>query len=720
MKKNNKGFTLIELMAAIIVLIIIIFIAITKVNESSRRARDEAVKANAATYIKAVNNYVAVETVDDDTLENTALTLPMLVDHVKISGTKPDSANFVISDSEVVSACLEYNGYKITYNNGNLSSISAGTCENSSLFSYRGSEQIYTVPQTGVYRLEAWGAQGGSYDSTYYGGYGGYSVGEIYLTAGEILYLNIGGKGSKPTETGYVSGGYNGGGDGYTVTTSCSNSCSSGGGATSIAKTTGLLKNVSKSNIILVAGGGGGASYRYCGASDYCYSSGGNGGGLSGTTLLYTQNYFSYIPASGGTQLSGGLGGTTNGESGAVSGAYGQGARTERTGGYSCGTGGGGGFYGGGNGMFLGGGGGSGYIGNSNLFNKHMTCYECTAATNTIVNSEVSSTPATDKSKKGDGAVRITYVATETSNNSNEALFAYTGTIQTFTAPKTGNYKLEVWGAQGGNTCYNANCNIGGYGAYSTGTISLEQGEKLYIAVGDQGGSINYRQASSIAAFDESTGYNGGGYAAYYNNNSSHAGGGGATSITTSPALLSEFESNRSAIVIVAGGGGGAATHDSYSGYSGDGGHGGGIVGGNGNPSASTCYHYGTGGTQTAVGSIQTCSSSGRSSRDEQVTNNLAFGVGSNYLSPSSGTGYAYSGGGAGLFGGQSGYHAPGGAGSGYINTTKLSNAGMYCYNCTESGEPETKTTSVTCVSGVPTKNCAKAGSGYAKITLVE
>ena len=31
--------------------------------------------------------------------------------------------------------------------------------------------------------------------------------------------------------------------------------------------------------------------------------------------------------------------------------------------------------------------------------------------------------------------------------------FDYTGGIQTFTAPDTGTYKLEVWGAQGGD-CY--------------------------------------------------------------------------------------------------------------------------------------------------------------------------------------------------------------------------------------------------------------------------
>ena len=51
--------------------------------------------------------------------------------------------------------------------------------------------------------------------------------------------------------------------------------------------------------------------------------------------------------------------------------------------------------------------------------------------------------------------------------------FGYTGTVQTYTVPVTGTYKLEVWGAEG---------NI--KGGYSSGIKSLSAGTTVYIYVG--------------------------------------------------------------------------------------------------------------------------------------------------------------------------------------------------------------------------------------------
>lgn len=73
--------------------------------------------------------------------------------------------------------------------------------------------------------------------------------------------------------------------------------------------------------------------------------------------------------------------------------------------------------------------------------------------------------------------------------------FDYTGSIQTFTAPKTGIYQLETWGAQGGNASDGTNSARGGYGAYAVGEVLLQQGDTLYINVGGQngyGGGGNY------------------------------------------------------------------------------------------------------------------------------------------------------------------------------------------------------------------------------------
>ena len=51
--------------------------------------------------------------------------------------------------------------------------------------------------------------------------------------------------------------------------------------------------------------------------------------------------------------------------------------------------------------------------------------------------------------------------------------FAYTGTVQTYTAPVTGTYKLEVWGAEGSVK-----------GGYSSGIKSLSAGQTIYVYIG--------------------------------------------------------------------------------------------------------------------------------------------------------------------------------------------------------------------------------------------
>lgn len=59
--------------------------------------------------------------------------------------------------------------------------------------------------------------------------------------------------------------------------------------------------------------------------------------------------------------------------------------------------------------------------------------------------------------------------------------FAYTGAVQTYTAPVTGTYKLEVWGAEGSVK-----------GGYSSGTKSLNAGQTIYIYVGGKNSDGSY------------------------------------------------------------------------------------------------------------------------------------------------------------------------------------------------------------------------------------
>ena len=260
-----------------------------------------------------------------------------------------------------------------------------------------------------------------------------------------------------------------------------------------------------------------------------------------------------------------------------------------------------------------------------------------------------------------------------------EWTYDYTGREQTFTAPLSGIYKLETWGAQGGS----ALSYKGGYGAYSIGTISLIRDTKVYLNVGGAG-TIGKLDSSLIIT---SGGYNGGG------DNTSYiygygATGGGATHIANVSGLLSTLENKKSNILIVSGGGGGGG-QEKGTGYC-YGGSAGGISGSKGSSNPDREYNPGDVGTQVL---------------------GYEFGKGD--------TSKSWLGsGGAGFYGGYNG--CGGGGGSSYIGNSLLTEKSMYCYNCQESTEENTKTISTTCVNSTPTENCAKSGNGYARITLIK
>ena len=154
-------------------------------------------------------------------------------------------------------------------------------------FYYTGAAQAFTVPETGYYTLECYGAQGGSFVDKR-GGYGGTSQLTYHLTQGTTLYIYVGGQGgSKSSGTGQPeggAGGWNGGGKGGTGVAHWSggdpyNGGSGGGGATHIATsaigaiTSSTSFSTNNANLLLIAGGGGGACN---------YAIGANGGGAEG------------------------------------------------------------------------------------------------------------------------------------------------------------------------------------------------------------------------------------------------------------------------------------------------------------------------------------------------------------------------------------------------------------------------------------------------------
>ena len=367
-----------------------------------------------------------------------------------------------------------YGCVKLTDKVGNISYIRSGGIKNVSSTTYTNSgEQVYTVPSTGIYKLEVWGAQGGQY-STYTPGYGAYSVGYANLTKDTKLYIVNGGSGILASANAtFTNGGYNGGGQ-------ANYGAGTGGGATHIATANGLLSTLSSQtgNILIVAGGGGGTGVYNANET------GGSGGGISGVTGGHNSSSFPG-GGTGGTQTSGGTPGASGGVGGA-SGGVGAVAGTVGTfgsggkGGYESeftqgAGGGGGGYYGGAGGSARngGGGGGSGYIGNSLLTNKYMYCYNCTTSndvnTKTYTTTNVSGTPTADYAKSGSGATRITFTATtlKLTYNNNGGTGCNTKSVMTGEAygelctPIREGYKFDGWyTAESGGTKITASTSV--------------------------------------------------------------------------------------------------------------------------------------------------------------------------------------------------------------------------------------------------------------------
>ncbi len=150
--------------------------------------------------------------------------------------------------------------------------------------------------------------------------------------------------------------------------------------------------------------------------------------------------------------------------------------------------------------------------------------------------------------------------------------FDYTGTVQEVELPK-GRYKLQCWGAQGGNH-YMTSTVLGSKGGYSEGVLNIVGTTKLYAFVGGQGDSGSNNSSYSNG------GWNGGGYTKRYTSYGdssdsygySHcyvSSGGGATDFATvtSDMNYSSYVTNRNSEsllsrCIVAGGGSGGCYNE--------------------------------------------------------------------------------------------------------------------------------------------------------------
>lgn len=121
---------------------------------------------------------------------------------------------------------------------------------------------------------------------------------------------------------------------------------------------------------------------------------------------------------------------------------------------------------------------------------------------------------------------------------------------QEFVTPVTGEYRIELWGAAGNYFPNNMKEEVG-KGAYTAGTIELEEGQELYIYTGknstDEGNfyTASFNAGSTAKGKDRTD---------KYGHNSSS--GGGATDVRLVSGNWNNTASLRSRIMVAAGGGG--------------------------------------------------------------------------------------------------------------------------------------------------------------------
>ena len=407
-KYKNKGFTLVELLAVVVILVIIMTITIVTVNKQMDKASRNTFIADVNAFIKGAqqkySNDKSLNAIGEDLFHNTvddkvcySIDQQLTGKYVEKVGSKytgsveicygesctysykiwaTDGEHFIDGETTVnnknqIKKAYTTN-YPLTCGVEALGGGGTGGDLTTAEFEHQPKEYVMTIVKDGVYALEAWGAQGGDYDE-FRGGYGGYSYTEIELHVGDKLYINVGSKGTT-TEAGYNNAGAPSGG----------NNPVGGGGATSITTKSGLLSpDVLPDYVLLVAGGGGGVTRATCCCQGFLATPGSGGGACSEST--------------------------TSGRVCQSDGAYGKARVAGAGGGYRAVSG----IDCNNRGI-----GGSGYIGNPLTKNGVMYGYNVEdnngTYTKTISTRNISEAPRAGYAKMGNGFAKVTYIGTFT------------------------------------------------------------------------------------------------------------------------------------------------------------------------------------------------------------------------------------------------------------------------------------------------------------------
>jgi len=140
MKEKNKGFTLVELLAVIVILALIALIATPIILNVINDAKKQAAKDSAYGYMDAVEKYIVSSELEDKSIKDRTYSVEELNNMgVSVKGSTPDNGNIEIKNSSVKSYDIGIDGYVVR--NGKVDKVSTTK-------SFKNGTAVYYNPET--------------------------------------------------------------------------------------------------------------------------------------------------------------------------------------------------------------------------------------------------------------------------------------------------------------------------------------------------------------------------------------------------------------------------------------------------------------------------------------------------------------------------------------------------------------------------------------------
>ena len=141
MKEKNKGFTLVELLAVIVILALVALIATPIILNVINDAKKQAAKDSAYGYMDAVEKYIVSSELEGKSINDGTYRVEDLNNMgVSVKGSTPDNGNIEIKNSSVKSYDIGIDGYEV--NNGEVKKVSTTK-------SFKNGTAVYYNPVSG-------------------------------------------------------------------------------------------------------------------------------------------------------------------------------------------------------------------------------------------------------------------------------------------------------------------------------------------------------------------------------------------------------------------------------------------------------------------------------------------------------------------------------------------------------------------------------------------